>query len=93
MAKHKGPALTIIQACAAFGVTPVCLGAWRRGTATRKPLPSTVLKGGRGVLIPVDKAERWANAHGVNLARSFDDVLADAALQPKKPGPRPVQAD
>ena len=87
-AKQRSPELTINQACAVFGVTPMSLGAWRRGSATRSPMPYKVQKGGRAVTIPVVKAMSWADKHGVPVVRAVDEVLADPVLAPKKSGPR-----
>ena len=80
--------LTVIQTCALFGVTAMCLGLWRKGTATKSPLPCTKETGGRGIKFTASKLERWAAKNGVALVRTVEDVLQDESLMPRKPGPR-----
>ena len=58
--------MTIKQACAAFGVSSMCLSHWRKGTATKEALP--VETEGRNVFIGVAEAKKWAKAHGVDFA-------------------------
>lgn len=85
--------LTLKQTAAVFGVTLMCLSTWRKGTPTKDPLPVVQKRGSRFVEVPVSKLKKWAVSNDVSLAREIDDVLADKALQPIKPGPRSQQDD
>lgn len=79
--------MTIRQACEAFGVTGMCLHSWRRGTATKKPLPVSQKAGDRRVYIPVAAARKWARDHGVQFVHDPDVVLGTVTAS-VKPGNR-----
>lgn len=81
--------MTLKQSAAAFGVTLTTLNGWVKGTPRKDPLPVT--RKGRAVLVPIKRAQKWAEKNGVQFARHiYNDVLTDPALAPVKPGPRPV---
>lgn len=71
------------QAMAAFGVSHVTLFNWRRGTATRDPLPCVQdpEAWGRATIAfkPVD-LKRWAKRYGLEFAIQPDAILANPAL-------------
>lgn len=77
--------LTTKSLMEAFGVSHMTINAWRKGTASKHPLP-VVETEGRAVLFKPADVKSWAKAHKV-------DVVAPAALVPglveaSKPGPK-----
>jgi hypothetical protein len=74
--------LTNRQVIAGFRVSDITIFNWRKGTATKDPLPSSNEDGTR-VLYKPTEVKRWAKAHGL----AFD---LEAALQVKAgvPGPK-----
>lgn len=81
--------LTIKQAAEAFGVTVMTIFMWRKGTATRKPLPVEVDNPDAikpRVFVPVASARAWARNH--NLVFDPSGVLNHGSAT--KPGPKPL---
>lgn len=85
----KTQKLTTRHLMAAFAVSHMSIHAWRRGSASRSPLP-TVKTEGREVLFSKAEVKAWAKAEGVPFMQSLDSVLAEAVtgLAPVKPGPK-----
>lgn len=83
-------AMTIRQACVAFGISAMNLSHWRKGTATKEALPSET--DGRAVSIPVVSARKWAKAHGVEFVVDPDKAIADEANAPGAAGPKVKKA-
>lgn len=69
-----------------FGVTPMTIFNWRRGTPTREPLPAE--NEGRRVFYRPARLKAWAKRHGIPLLRSLDESTARG-----KPGPKPAPKD
>jgi predicted DNA-binding transcriptional regulator AlpA len=74
--------LTTKQLMAGFGVSDMTVFTWRKGTATKEPIPHTV--DGRSVTFPVSEVKAWAKKHGV----PFDLVKAEGSPDAEKPGPK-----
>lgn len=79
----KATRLTTKDLLAAFGVTPMTIANWRKGTPTRTPLPSE--KQGRSVNYRRDRIERWADKNGVPL---LDPLALLGSAGRGKPGPK-----
>ncbi|MNK65503.1 hypothetical protein D3C87_848000 [compost metagenome] len=65
----------------AFGVTPMTVYNWRKGTPTREPLPAEVE--GRRVFYRAARLKAWAKRHGIPLLKDPEAVSAHS-----KPGPK-----
>ncbi len=82
--------LTIKNLQTAFGVSHMTISAWRKGTATRKPLP-TSKRGGTlgnpgGVAFDVGPTEKWAIKNGIPILVPLADLVGQGII---KRGPKP----
>lgn len=76
-----------------FDVTPMTIYLWRKGTASRPPLP--VVKPGKAdrpnaIRFDPSKVEKWASKVGVPIVVPVESVLTQA--QGKRRGPKPRNA-
>lgn len=81
------PKLTTKDMQDAFGVTPMTIFNWRKGTPTREPLPCEVK--GRSVLYPVARVKAWAKRHGITPLRDLGEIAPSGR---EKPGPKAAPA-
>lgn len=72
--KPKSVDLSQKQVVALFGVTPMTIYHWRtKEVAGRPVIPHT--NSGVRLNFPSTKVTKWAAKHGVEMARTLDDVL------------------
>lgn len=79
--------LTTPQVCAMFGVTSLTILNWRKGTPTRKPLPTakpSKHEPPNAVRFDQSKVEAWAKRHDI-------EIIAQPAPEAggRKRGPKP----
>lgn len=70
--------ITTTQLTRAFGVTTMTLYLWRKGTATKTPLPFHLddPKAAKPrVSFRASEVKRWAKQNGVAFAQSLDEVV------------------
>jgi len=89
-ALSKTHPLNAKQVRVAFGISPVTLFLWRKGTEKRAPLPcKTVhLFGATRVGFKQAELEKWAKKHGVEIKVPFAEVIQQQELHQAKPGPK-----
>jgi len=68
-----------------FAVTPMTIHLWRKGTATRSPLPTSSPAGKRPVFFSAAKIKQWAEKNGVTIVLDPLGLESDDV----KPGPKP----
>ena len=90
--------LTLAQAREMFGVTQMSLYLWRKGSATRAPLPVEKPRAKLGesptqVLFCPEKLAKWAKKHDVAIAVDAAKILKRyAKAEAPKRGPKPKTA-
>lgn len=81
--------LTIPQVASMFGVTPVTIFNWRKGTRTLSPMPTVAPKSDdkrQAVGFALKDLKTWAKKHGL----IFKELEASPLTQPaSKAGPKP----
>lgn len=80
--------LTTKNLQAAFGVSHMTISAWRKGTATRTPLPTSAASKPTAVLFNVGPTQKWASKHGIPILIPLEDLVGQGV---SKPGPKPKQ--
>lgn len=76
------------QAAAVFGVTPMTLANWRKGSPQRTKLPTTTPPNGsnpNSVWYKVSDLKAWSKKNGIAMG----DVTHLEHVTPAKPGPKP----
>ena len=69
-----------------FGVSHMTIGAWRKGSTTRAPLPTVEIKGHpRLVGFKPSEVKTWAKKYGFMLSKDPALLLGSAIA---KPGPK-----
>lgn len=82
------------QVRTAFGISPVTLFLWRKGTEKRAPLPCKQVWQGAAARVGFKQAEleKWAKKHGVEIKVPFAEVIQQQELHQAKPGPKAATA-
>ena len=82
------------QVRTAFGISPVTLFLWRKGSDKRPALPCKQIMQGGATRVAFKQAdlEKWAKKHGVDIKVPFEQVLTQQELHKAKPGPKAATA-
>lgn len=78
--------LTTPQVCAMFNVTHLTVLNWRKGTATKKPLPTlkpTRDEAPNAIRFDYEKTLAWASKNGVEVVVKNPQVVARKPRGPK----------
>lgn len=92
---NQTPKLNTAHLTKMFDVTPMTIYLWRKGSASRPPLPvtkPTKTQRPNAVLFDPAKVEKWASKVGVPIIVPATTVLTQASGKRRGPKPRNASA-